>query len=210
MVLPVERLNRTMKLKYLLMAVLVLTIFGIGTYLVISPRPKTEPSIPTKVASTAPDEKPAATVEETATPAAPEVVPAEPKIAAKLVAANPAPEVQLTKSGKPKHVKPPIQDLDARAALSLVGADPDAEQYWVVAINDPNLPAEERKDLIEDLNEDGLSDPKHPGPQDVPLITSRIQLIEELAPNSMDAVNAKAFAEAYKDLNNMLAGEPVK
>jgi len=118
--------------------------------------------------------------------------------------------VQLAKSGKPKHEKPPIQDPDARAALSLVGADPEAEQYWMAAINDPTLPAEERKDLIEDLNEDGLSDPKHPGPQDVPLIVSRIQLIEELAPNSMDPVNAKAFAEAYKDLNNMLAGEPVK
>ena len=78
------------------------------------------------------------------------------------------------------------------------------------AINDPNLPAEERKDLIEDLNEDGLSDPKHPGPEDLPLILNRLQLIEELAPDAMDRVNADAFAEAYKDLNNMLAGKPVQ
>jgi hypothetical protein len=104
--------------------------------------------------------------------------------------------------------KPPkeIQDPDARAALSLVGADPVAEQYWAAAINDPNLPANERKDLIEDLNEDGLSDPKHPGPQDLPLIVSRLQLIEEMAPNAMDDVNANAFAEAYKDLVNLAQG----
>ncbi|MEI7731177.1 MAG: hypothetical protein WCO56_16505 [Verrucomicrobiota bacterium] len=65
------------------------------------------------------------------------------------------------------------------------------------------LSANERKDLIEDLNEDGLSDPKHPGPQDLPLILSRLALIETVAPNAMDDINAAAFAEAYKDLANM-------
>jgi len=112
-------------------------------------------------------------------------------------------------NGQPKKAKPPIQDPDARDALSLVGADPVAEAYWVAAINNPNLPADERKNLIEDLNEDGLSDPHHPGPQDMPLILSRIQLIEELAPNSMDQVNTDAFAEAYKDLVNLASGQPV-
>jgi len=106
-------------------------------------------------------------------------------------------------NGQPKKAKPPIQDPDARDALSLVGADPVAEEYWVAAINNPNLPVDERKNLIEDLNEDGLSDPHHPGPQDMPLILSRIQLIEEIAPYSMDQVNAEAFAEAYKDLLNL-------
>jgi len=112
-------------------------------------------------------------------------------------------------NGQPKKAKPPIQDPDARDALSLVGADPEAEAYWVSAINNPNLPAEERKDLIEDLNEDGLSDPHHPGPQDMPVILNRIQLIEEVAPDSMDQVNADAFAEAYKDLVNLASGQPV-
>jgi len=198
-----------MKLQYILLAVLVMTILGIGAFLVISPQPKTRPAVSAKVASLAPDGKPAV-MTEALTPAASEFVPAEKKVSPEMGETNLLPELQLTKSGKPKQEKPPIQDPDARAALSLVGADPEAEQYWMAAINDPTLPAEERKDLIEDLNEDGLSDPKHPGPQDVPLIVSRIQLIEELAPNSMDPVNANAFAEAYKDLNNMLAGEPVK
>ena len=110
----------------------------------------------------------------------------------------------------PANAKELIQDPMARAALGFVGTDPEAEQYWIAAINDPNLSTQERQDLIEDLNEDGLSDPKHPGPQDVPLILNRIQLIEELAPYAMDQVNADAFAEAYKDLNNMLAGKPVQ
>ena len=120
------------------------------------------------------------------------------------------PEKKATQVAKAGKGKEPIQDPAARAALSFVGADPDAEAYWMGAINDPNLPAEERKDLIEDLNEDGLSNPKHPGPEDLPLILNRLQLIEELAPDAMDRVNADAFAEAYKDLNNMLAGKPVQ
>ena len=65
--------------------------------------------------------------------------------------------------------------------------------------------ANERKDLIEDLNEDGLSDPRRPGPEDLPLILSRMMLIEEAAPYAMDQVNADAFQEAYKDLMNMAA-----
>jgi hypothetical protein len=81
--------------------------------------------------------------------------------------------------------------------------DPEAEEYWISAINDPNLPREERKNLIEDLNEDGLSDPRHPTSADLPLILSRLELIEELAPGAMDQVNAEALQEAYKDLLNL-------
>ncbi len=116
----------------------------------------------------------------------------------------------IRKNDRPAQAKPPLQDPDARLALSFVGVDPMAEQYWMAAINDPDLPAEERKDLIEDLNEDGLSDPKHPGPEDMPLIVSRLRLIETLAPEAMDTVNAGAFAEAYKDLSNLLAGQPAQ
>ncbi len=114
------------------------------------------------------------------------------------------------KAAKPKE---PIQDPDARVALSLVGVDPDAEDYWISAINDPALPPEERKDLIEDLNETGLANPHQPGADDLPIIASRLQLIEELASNpnfiaGLDQVNKDAFAEAHKDLVNLLAGKP--
>jgi hypothetical protein len=101
-----------------------------------------------------------------------------------------------------------VQDPMARAALSYVGTDPDADAYWIAAINDPSLPAEERKDLIEDLNEDGLANPRLATPGDLAVIASRIQLIEDLAPLAMDQGNAKAFAEAYKDLVNLYNGLP--
>jgi hypothetical protein len=103
-----------------------------------------------------------------------------------------------TRSGKP-----PIQDPMARAALGYVGADPEAEWYWYQAINDPSLGPQERQDLIEDLNEDGLSDPHHPTADDLPLILNRIQIIEEVVWDAMDEVNADAFMEAYKDLVNL-------
>ncbi len=92
-------------------------------------------------------------------------------------------------------------------ALNFVGSDPDADSYWVGAINDSALPPEERKDLIEDLNEDGLADPHHPSAADMPLILARLRLIERLAPNAMDDVNRDAFAEAYKDLAGMANGQ---
>ena len=93
----------------------------------------------------------------------------------------------------------------ARIALSAVGANADAERYWYSAINDPDLPAHERQDLIEDLNETGLIDPRHPTFDDLPLIVNRLALIEGLAPQAMDQVNFDAFQEAYKDLVNLLA-----
>lgn len=112
--------------------------------------------------------------------------------------------------GGPRPVDVPVEDEplvplpDARQALGLVGQDPDAEDVWFLAINDPALPPEARKDLIEDLNEDGFPDPKNITPDDLPLILTRLELIESIADDAMDETNAEAFAEAYKDLVNML------
>jgi hypothetical protein len=161
-----------------------------------------------------PASAPAETISAPAPARQPEILVIETKtpVQAKPVNVSPVPKRQngTAQVAPPGGGKEPIQDPDAREALSMVGADPVAEQYWMAAINDPSLPANERKDLIEDLNEDGLSDPKHPGPQDLPLILNRIRLIESLAPLAMDSVNADAFGEAYKDLNNLLAGQPVQ
>jgi hypothetical protein len=111
---------------------------------------------------------------------------------------------QRTTAGAADAPQPLVPKPIARTALSYVGADQDAEEVWVNAINDPNRSADERKDLIEDLNEDGFPDPKNITQDDLPLIVSRLMLIEELAPDAIDDVNAAAFAEAYKDLANML------
>jgi hypothetical protein len=117
--------------------------------------------------------------------------------------------------GGPPPPKEPLHDPLARVALAFVGTDSEAEGYWFAAINDPGLPAHERQDLIEDLNEDGLSDPKHPTVDDLPLIVSRLMIIDEVGPYAMDKVNADAFQEAYKDLVNLAdvamgGGQPVR
>jgi hypothetical protein len=101
----------------------------------------------------------------------------------------------------------------ARLALSFVGADASANDFWAQAINDPALTKGHRRNLIEDLNEDGFVDFRNLSPNDLPLIQARIALLEQLAPNPMDKVNEEAFAEAYKDLVNMRAkitGPPAK
>lgn len=144
------------------------------------------------------------------------VKPAPPAIATVPPLTSPPPAqgagaVAATAQPRPAHFhpdKPPIQDPVARIALSAVGVDPEAEAYWVAAINNPDLPPEERKDLIEDLNEDGLSDPAHPGPQDMPVIQARLDLLDNLVP--MDDVNLAAMQEARKDLVALLNGEEVK
>jgi hypothetical protein len=93
----------------------------------------------------------------------------------------------------------------ARAALAFVGTDAQANEFYAKAINDPVLTKSHRKNLIEDLNEDGFADPKNLSDRDLPLIQNRISLIEKLAPEATDPVNTAAFQEAYKDLVNMRA-----
>jgi hypothetical protein len=117
----------------------------------------------------------------------------------------PTSDPAAARSGAAPPQKRELKDPVARMALNFVGLDEDAEAYWYAAINDPALSAHERSDLIEDLNEDGFPDPKNITADDLPLIMSRMLLIEELAPESMDEVNAAAFREAYKDLVNMYA-----
>jgi len=117
--------------------------------------------------------------------------------------ANPDKRPPASPPARPGAGKPPARNPEARDALSRVGVDPAAEAVWFRAINDPDLPPEERKDLIEDLNEDGFPDPGNLTEADLPLILSRLALIEELWPGAMDEVNEAAFREAYKDLVNM-------
>jgi hypothetical protein len=91
----------------------------------------------------------------------------------------------------------------ARLALSFVGHDAQANQFYEKTINDLTLTKSHRSNLIEDLNEDGLNY-RNLTPNDVPIIRNRLALIEQLAPHAADAVNAAAFKEAHKDLVNML------
>lgn len=99
----------------------------------------------------------------------------------------------------PKAPRPP-PDEQARASLALVGTDPAAEQYWLATINNPDVPAKERKDLIEDLADVGYTNIRNPTPEDLQVVAYRLQLIQQLAQNPMDTTNAKALTEAQKDL----------
>jgi hypothetical protein len=121
-------------------------------------------------------------------------------------AAKPAPASgpQSIPGGKPK---PELKDPIARVALSLVGLDRDAENYWAEAIFDRSLPEKEREDLMEDLNEAGLADPKHPSDEDMFVIMNRIRRIEQVAPQA-DEFMLDHLGEAYKDLMNLLNGVP--
>jgi hypothetical protein len=110
------------------------------------------------------------------------------------------------------HVQSPDQPLPAairvtagRAALAFVGSDPAANTTWLQVINDDSIPADDRKNLIEDLNEDGFADPNNLSANDLPLIENRLAIIEQVAPDAMDDTNYAAFQEAYKDLLNMRA-----
>jgi hypothetical protein len=126
------------------------------------------------------------------------------EFAARQASVAPAPVTQPSLAPRQKQ----WQDPEARDALALVGSDSVAEQYWLLAINNSKLPAKERQDLIEDLNEEGFTNAKNPTPEDIKIIEHRIKLIDELAPHAMDNVNADAFREARKDLAQMLKRGP--
>jgi hypothetical protein len=105
----------------------------------------------------------------------------------------------------PRVTDPAQKEPLARLALSYVGADAQANEFYQKAINDMSLTRGHRKNLIEDLNEDGFPDKRNITPNDLPLIENRIALIEASLPNASDPVNIAAFKEAYKDLVNMRA-----
>lgn len=88
----------------------------------------------------------------------------------------------------------------ARVALNFAGVDDHADQFYATAIADPNLSPGARKNLIEDLNQDGFTNPKKLTAADLPLIQRRLALIDQLAPRTTDPVSTAAFAEAKKDL----------
>jgi hypothetical protein len=88
-----------------------------------------------------------------------------------------------------------------------VGVDPLAEETWYEAINDPELPASERNDLIEDLNEEGFADPADVTAEEFPLVVSRLFLIEELAPYAMDEVNQVKLRKGAVEMEVEIASD---
>jgi len=141
-------------------------------------------------------------------PAAPEATPPQEEPQSFAPAPVEAPVVAQTPDQDQPPPPPPVKpkrelhDPKAYEALALVGIDAQAEEYWLKAIYDTQLPAKEREDLMEDLNEVGFPDLKKLTLTDLPLIESRLQIIERIRPNA-DAFMTKHLNEAHKDLTNM-------
>jgi len=95
----------------------------------------------------------------------------------------------------------------ARLALAYVGANQQAGDLFHTAVLDPTLLPDQKRELVEDLNQDGLSNKKAPTPEELKIIANRYALTqaylqEEYVQN--DKVLNAAFREADKDLRNML------
>jgi hypothetical protein len=185
-----------MKMKWIVLGLI--AVGGIMTVVLLQQKPAR------KVAVAPPAQRPVAPVVAPVSVAVQGPVPAEPVNAPQVEPApkskpTPQPTAQAPATNPGKE---PLQDPDARDALALVGLDAEAEQYWMDAIFDTNLPDNEREDLMEDLNETGFVDPKNLTSDDVPLILSRLRLIAQIAPQA-DPFMQEHLGEAYKDLADM-------
>lgn len=95
----------------------------------------------------------------------------------------------------------------ARVALTYVGANPQAAELFHTAVLDQTLKPDQRRELVEDLNQDGLSNTRNPTPEDLKIVANRYALTQAYLQQDYvqdDKVLNAAFREADKDLRNML------
>jgi len=95
----------------------------------------------------------------------------------------------------------------ARVALAYVGANDQALELYHAAVLDPALKPDQRRELVEDLNTDGLSNKKNPSAADLEIIAKRYALTQTYLQQDYvqnDKMLLAAFREADKDLRNML------
>lgn len=76
----------------------------------------------------------------------------------------------------PRLVEPGSKEPLARIARTYVGGDAQALKLFHTAILDPSLLPDQKSNLVEDLNEEGLTNQKVPTPEDLQLIAKRCQL----------------------------------
>lgn len=93
----------------------------------------------------------------------------------------------------------------ARVALNFAGSDPRADALWSSAIFDQSINPDKRRELIEDLNQDGFENLKNLTDRDVELIQRRLALIDKFGNQAETPIIQNAFGEAQKDLQDMLA-----
>ena len=103
--------------------------------------------------------------------------------------------------------EPDSREPLARVALTYVGASDSAVQLWHTAINDPTLKPGQRRELVLDLDQDGLQNDKTPTPADLPIVANRLSITQAYLQQDFvqnDPVLHKAFLEANKDLQKLL------
>lgn len=74
-------------------------------------------------------------------------------------------------------------------------------------MRDPALQGEPIRNLVEDLNQDGIRNEKKPTPEDLQLIANRYALTQRYLQQDFVLTNRallEGFREADKDLRNML------
>lgn len=113
------------------------------------------------------------------------------------------PTVQPAATATPESAELRAIEERARAALATVGLDDNAETAWLAAINNRNIPAETRAELIDALTEEGFSDPDEYTEDDLPLIAARLDLIERIDAQAIDETNANAFNRVHETLVNL-------
>ncbi len=94
-----------------------------------------------------------------------------------------------------------------RVALNYVGASDQALELYHKATLDPQLKPDQRRELVEDLNQDGLSNKRNPTAEDLKIIANRYALTQAYLQQDYvqnDKTLNAAFLEANKDLANIL------
>ena len=91
-----------------------------------------------------------------------------------------------------------------RFALNFAGSNLQADDLWHTSIMDKNLSLDARRELIEDLNQDGYDNLKSPTARDLMIMTNRLALIDRFRAESDHKVISGAFDEAEKDLRKMI------
>jgi hypothetical protein len=103
--------------------------------------------------------------------------------------------------------EPDSKESLARVALAYVGANEQAATLFHAAVLDATLKPDQRRELVEDLNQDGLSNQKNLSPADLEIVSKRYALTQAYLRQDYvqsDKVLNAAFREADKDLANML------
>lgn len=107
----------------------------------------------------------------------------------------------------PRLVEPGSKEPLARVALSYVGTNQQALDLFHTAVLDPAILPNQKRNLIEDLNEDGLSSQRSPTKEDLQIIAKRYEITQAYLQQDYvnnDSILKAAFGEADKDLRNML------